>query len=320
MPRIHISDPAWQMTFPFLVAPSENEWLMGLLLRCDEVNHWGSGTTLTQILRMNEKQAPTHLNLIVPAGMKLDDLAAALAVPLHAVVATTYQGELARLYDVAQPHAMLLSTSFSFHLCPVCVAESRMLMRTLVLPHITACPRHRVSLLSTCLCGTRLRPFHRQAAAFLCSKCGRDWAELPCREADRERIEGEEKLLSYYEFFFTKGTPEILASALRLLYDSVVEKGERRVPLPDEGVQTAPGGTSYRRTPSLGYLVHTLWQLDLSPRDIVVYAGPLPWRSRKWLTFQCPEPHCPYVSMIHDRTPLLDEMRGDLQQEEEPKR
>jgi hypothetical protein len=41
MPSIHISDPAWQTTFPFLVAPYEDEWLTGLLLRCDEANHWG---------------------------------------------------------------------------------------------------------------------------------------------------------------------------------------------------------------------------------------------------------------------------------------
>ena len=43
------SDPAWQTTFPFLVAPLANEWLVGFLLRCDEANHWGSGTTLTRL-------------------------------------------------------------------------------------------------------------------------------------------------------------------------------------------------------------------------------------------------------------------------------
>jgi hypothetical protein len=39
MPPLHISDPAWQTAFPFLVAPYEDEWLTGLLLRCDEANH-----------------------------------------------------------------------------------------------------------------------------------------------------------------------------------------------------------------------------------------------------------------------------------------
>jgi hypothetical protein len=314
MPHIHISDPAWQTTFPFLVAPYEDEWLTGLLLRSDEANHWGSGTTLAHIFRMDEKPTTSHLSLIVASGLRLDNLAQSLAIPLHSVIATTYRTELARLYDVADPQTTLLSpTSFSFRLCPTCVAEERRLSRKLVLPHITVCPRHQVTLVSTCLCGTALRPFHRQSAPFVCSKCHLDWAELPRTKADPERIEIEEKLLSHYDFFLIKGTPEILASALRLMYDSVVEKGEIRVPLPDEDIQTSSSGPSYQRTSSLGYLVHTLWQLDLSPRDIVVYAGPLPWRSTKWLTFQCPEPHCPYLSMLHDRTYLLD----DEQQEEE---
>jgi hypothetical protein len=312
MPPLHISDPAWQTTFPFLVAPYEDEWLTGLLLRCDEANHWGSGTTLAHLFRMDEKPTQQYLSLIVASGMKLDYLAQALAVPLRSILATTYQVELARLYAVADPQMVLLSpTSFTFRLCPACVAEERRLSRTLVLPHITACPRHRVTLVSTCLCGASLRPFHRQAAPFVCSKCSLDWAELPRRKTETERLEGAEKPLSYYEFFLTKGTPEILASALRLMYDSMVEKGEIRVPLPDETLHTSPSGASYQRTTSLGYLIHTLWQLDLSPRDILMYAGSLPWRSMKWLTFQCPEPHCPYVSMLHDRTRLLDETRDD---------
>ena len=50
MPHIHISDPAWQTTFPFLVAPMQDEWLTGLLLRCDEAKHWGRGTTLAHLV------------------------------------------------------------------------------------------------------------------------------------------------------------------------------------------------------------------------------------------------------------------------------
>jgi hypothetical protein len=213
----------------------QDEWLTGLLLRCDEANHWGSGMTLAHLFRLDAKPTQQHLSLIVASGVKLDYLAAALAVPLHSIRATTYQAELARLYAVADPQLALLSpTSFSFRLCPTCVAKERRLSRTLVLPHITACPYHRIALVSTCLCGTALRPFHRQAAPFACPKCRLDWAKLPCQEANAERIEREGKLLSYYEFFLTKGTPELLASALRLIYDSVVEKGEMRVPLPDE--------------------------------------------------------------------------------------
>jgi hypothetical protein len=89
MRRIHISDPAWKTTFPFLVEPRENEWLTGLLLHCDEVNHWGSGTTLTHILRLSEKPVKSQMSLIVPSGMQLDYLAQALDVPIPALLATT---------------------------------------------------------------------------------------------------------------------------------------------------------------------------------------------------------------------------------------
>src|SRR6266516_3798461 len=240
MTRIHLSEPAWKTTFPFLVEPRENEWLTGLLLHCDEVNHWGSGTTLTHICHMNEKTAKSTLTLIVPSGLSRDALANALAVPHESIIATTYQAELTRMYGGVAPHALLLSTSFSFRLCPACVAQDRLLTRTLVLPHITICPQH---------------------------------------QADVVRSKIEEQLLSYYQFFWTYGTPEMLASTQRLVYDSVVEKGEIRAPLSDNISPSDALGRPYRRTSSLGYLVHLLWQLDLTPCDILVYAGPLPWLS-----------------------------------------
>src|SRR5260370_35953546 len=76
--------------------------------------------------------------------------------------------------------------------------------------------------------------------------------------------------------------------------------------LSSEDAQVASDGRSYHISTSLGYLVQALWQLDLSPRDVMVYAGPLPWRSIKRMTFQCSEPNCPYVGMIRNRTALLD--------------
>lgn len=315
MQRIHISNPAWRTTFPRLIAPLPNEWMAGLLLRCDETNFWGSGTTLGHVLRPESKRsAMNDLSSIVPTVIDLEALAQALAVPLSSIVATTYLAELARLYDVTSLHAKLLSSSFGFRLCPTCVASERKLSRLLTLPHITHCPMHQIALVRMCSCGAPLRLFHRQARPFTCHKCGRDWKNLPPQKMDSERMEVEQQLLCYYNFFFTQGTPELLASALRLIYDSVVEKGEIRVPLPDEEAQASSERRSYQRATSLGYVVRALWQLDLSPRDVVVYAGPLPWRSIKWMTFQCPEPDCPYVAMIRARTRLLDDTEDHLQQ------
>ena len=314
MRDIPISDPAWRTTFPHLVAPLPNEWLASVLLRCDERNFWGSGTTLGYVLRPGSKQSAMNaLSTIVPTVIDLEALAQVLSVPVPRMVATTYLAELARLYGHEHLHAKLLSSSFTLHVCPACIAEERKLSRWLTLPHITHCPEHQLSLVSSCQCGAVLQLFHRQARPFTCSKCGLDWKNLPHRPMDPARMETEQHLLSSYDFFWIHGTPELLASTLRLIYDSVVEKGEIRVALPNEDAQAASDGRSYHISTSLGYLVQALWQLDLSPRDVMVYAGPLPWRSIKWMTFQCSEPNCPYVGMIRNRTRLLDHTEDQQQ-------
>jgi hypothetical protein len=121
-------------------------------------------------------------------------------------------------------------------------------------------------------------------------------------------METEQQLLSSYHFFWTRGTPELLASALRLIYDSVAEKREIRAALPNTDTRTVSKERSYQVANSLGYLVHALWQFDLSPRDVRAYEGSLPWRSIRWLNFPCSEPTCPYVAMMRERTSLLDQM------------
>ena len=51
MTSIQIADPAWETTFPHRVEARLEEWLGGILLRCDEVNGWDSGTTMTAFVR-----------------------------------------------------------------------------------------------------------------------------------------------------------------------------------------------------------------------------------------------------------------------------
>jgi|SRR5450631_241156 len=309
MHDIHISDLAWRTTFPHLVAPLPNEWIAGVLLRCDERNFWGSGTTLGYILRPGSKQsAMNELSTIVPTVIDLEMLAQLLSVPVSRIVATTYLAELARLYGDEHLHTKLLSSSCTLHVCPVCIAEERKLSRLLTLPRIMHCPDHQLALVSSCSCGATLRLFHRKSRPFTCYKCGLDWKNLPNSPGDPARMETEQQLLSIYHFFWTHGTPELLASALRLIYDSVVEKGEIRTALLSADTHAISDGRSYQIATSLGYLVHALWQFDLSPRDVMAYEGSLPWRSIKWLTFQCPQPTCPYVTMIRERTRLLDQI------------
>ena len=56
---------------------------------------------------------------------------------------------------------------------------------------------------------------------------------------------------------------------------------------------------------SLAEVAYQRDQLEQATGDILVYAGPLPWRSVKWTHFQCSEPCCPYVTMIQERRNLL---------------
>ena len=148
-------------------------------------------TSCTQKAR---DQRCMSLSSIVPTVVDLDPLAARWRF-LSALVATTYLAELARLYDVAQPHAKLLSSAVVFHVCPACIAEERLLSRLLTLPHITHCPQHQLSLVNICRCGAPLRLFHRQARPFTCPKCALDWNELPRRAVDPERIAVEQPSL-----------------------------------------------------------------------------------------------------------------------------
>src|SRR5437763_13104021 len=67
---LHLSDPAWWGTLPHRVVPYEDEWLPGLLLRCDESNHWESGTTLTYVYGRTSCSTGSHW--IVPPPTLLD--------------------------------------------------------------------------------------------------------------------------------------------------------------------------------------------------------------------------------------------------------
>lgn len=84
--RVRLTQPAWHLTFPHRVVPMPDEWLPGVMLRCDEANHWGSETTFSQILHphddISHKKLLTDMShLVVPSVLRLDHLSELLAVP-----------------------------------------------------------------------------------------------------------------------------------------------------------------------------------------------------------------------------------------------
>jgi len=258
-------NPVWMRTFPHRVAPMNDEWFPGVLLRCDEANGWSSGTTFRYLRQHSklERFGPKPRLMIVPAAI-LEALAQFLLIPEERLLATTYHAELARLYGSHHPHGRLLSTQFTFHLCPACVAHARLLKRTLMWPHLHFCPLHHIELRNTCQCGVALWPFSGKALPFTCFACGLDWRSLPQRQIPRTRLGRELQLGLFYDYFLVEGTPRRMEYAAEILRRH--EKEESMLSW-NEHPEVIP----YRKKFSLGYLVGRLVQAGVSPRDILPY-------------------------------------------------
>jgi hypothetical protein len=223
MQPVYITDPAWWTTFRHLVEPLPDEWLPGLLLRCDEVNSWEAGTTIALFTQSIRWRGHAESALTVPSGLDLSFLAKRLALSTDDLLASTYQRELARCYGTHQSHFKQLSTTYRVSLCPECLVQNRKLQRQFMLPHITCCPEHHLVLLVKCNCGYQPYLFSGRQP-FTCHSCGLDWARLPRCQAEPMRILYEQRILSYYEFFFLQGTAEILEKALQLVTHRLAEK------------------------------------------------------------------------------------------------
>jgi TniQ len=322
---VQIADPAWETTFPHRVAPRPEEWLAGVLLRSDEANGWDSGTTASFLFRETQtKNALSAEGFVIPSSFSLAPLAGWLAVSEDVLCRTTYLFELARLYDMPVAHTGLLSRDVLFHFCPVCVAESRMLRRTLTLPHLQSCLIHHVALSSRCECGnnltveqlvgsdglsnteyelfhmlaslsagTRQKVFSLGRQPFTCHRCRRDWSTFPRPQADPKRIALEERILAWYEFFFSHGSRSLLARALQLIQQKIAERKVKSVKRLD-GKSVLVNFPSPEKS-SLARVVDILVSLDMCPADIEADDSPLLWRSIDWQTFYCPVLTCPYM-------------------------
>lgn len=265
---ISLGEAAWYATLPHRVLPLQNEWFPGLLLRCDEINHWESETTLSHLRSSLKKTFLTrNTNWIVVRSAAFECLGHLLAISTKRLFAMTYQAELARLYHPALPHAAQLWKSQSFHLCPACIEEAWLLNRVSILPHVTCCPTHQVVYQETCQCGAALYLFFRHSRPFTCSVCGRDWGHLPMVRATEERLAMEQIVLSYYGLFFSEGTPELLAYALLVVRSRLKRRKISQVRLLDGEIKQVE---HYELTKaSLSYLVNLLVSLAFSPDDLM---------------------------------------------------
>ncbi|MFL5587573.1 MAG: TniQ family protein [Ktedonobacteraceae bacterium] len=223
MKPIVLGDPAWLATFPHRVAPKPGESLVSLLLRCDQENHWESGTTRTLLLRTlfaNEVHARMHLaDLLVPSQPLVVLLARWLGLPIETIAAATYLRELRRFFGSATSVAGDLCYWSVFHLCPICIHEQRVLLRGHFLFGMSSCLHHQVALVACCACGALLTPFHATTEPFTCSVCRKDWGMLlpvPAAPADLEK---EHQILACYEWWLRYGDVASMKETLLWLRD-----------------------------------------------------------------------------------------------------
>jgi hypothetical protein len=289
MPQITRVEPGWLSTFPHVTAPLPDEWIAGLLLRCDEMNHRESGTTWRYLLRSTTHPGfgPGSPFIVVPESI-LESLIHLLMISTERLLATTYACELARLYAPARPHAEHLlghrrgvtippllekssgnranATVVGFHICPLCIAQARLLRRAALLPLLKYCPTHHVAFHTHCTCGCPLILFSRGKQPFRCFTCGLDWAQLPHLRPSPGEVRLEGDLWALYELFLGQGTPELKASALSLIRQYL--KTHQPLALKLVSGRTLFGFTADLNQLSLGYVIDLLVSMGISPKEI----------------------------------------------------
>lgn len=289
------------------------------MLRCDEVNGWDSGTTMSTFVRALhlDKTARSMSLILPPASMDLRPLAGWLAVSEQSLLATTYSAEVSRLYETPHPHPQLFSAGMGNPFCPICLAEERMLRRSFLLPHVGCCPRHHVYLQSVCSCSKTLSPpktgfpvldtlakvsyesgvyqrlFAPGKKPFTCHACGLDWACFPCVEAKPETLLREQAILAWYDFFFSKGTLQVIRQAVQVINRTLERKQTKNIKRLN-GTMSRVTFSMAEKT-SLSRLVEVLVSLELSPDMVEAEKPVVAWRPMNQQVFYCSLPNCPQM-------------------------
>jgi hypothetical protein len=217
MDALDLQHPAWTHTFPHRVTPKPGESLVSLLLRCDLENHWASGTSCRWLLRALLPKGSVRVNranLFLPPQQLIALLAQRLALPFDALVATTFLREHLRFFGTMAPSLGDLCFWSGFHLCPLCIQEQRLLLRSQFLFGRRCCLHHQVLLLPSCACGTLLKPFHLTTTPFTCSACLQPWGTLPTLSVAPEELDQEHQILACYEWWFKHGDAALMKTVL----------------------------------------------------------------------------------------------------------
>lgn len=287
---IHFPDPAFLKTFPHIVAPYPEEWLLGLSLRCDDLNGWPPGTTaLTFTIHSHGYGAlgDRRSSLVNGLRFNLAGLAGRLYVSEEAIKRTTYQDELARLLPTHNiGERFVSSASPPFRICPTCIAERQYLARQLVLPVIQTCTTHGVLLKERCQCGQTLRPFQRKGVPFTCHHCSTAWGNLSAERGDAAIVARDVRLMSFYQLFLDHGDPAWLEAAVRLMRCEFNHRGLTVMPALVGGDITMPMSLRKKEV-AVARIVAGLVAFDLTPEDMV-RAAATPQHEAVCVNHACP--------------------------------
>ena len=226
---------SWYSTFPELVLLRKNEWLPGVLLRCDDANRWPPGTVarygFVPSSGLGTLNRPVLFLVATTFDLKL--LADVMAYSLAALNQTTYRPELSRLYGTSTPNARLFGPVSPFHCCPLCIRAARYLSRELLVPWVQHCHYHRVQSRYRCDCGARLRPFPKHAVeSFACPSCGTPWSDLAALEVSDEATYAEEHArMELYRTLLDEGSPAALHRIQHQIRKKLSDAGLSHVPL-----------------------------------------------------------------------------------------
>src|SRR5713101_137133 len=158
------------------------------------------------------------------------------------------------------------ATVVGFHICPICLAQARLLRRAALLPLLKYCPTHHVAFHTHCTCGCPLILFSRRKQPFRCFTCGLDWAQLPHLRPSPAEMRLESDLWDLYELFLEQGTPELKASALSLVRQYLKTHQPLALKLVSGRTLSL---TSNLDQLSLGYVIDLLVSIGIAPKDIM---------------------------------------------------
>lgn len=265
-------------SLPVMVRPRPGEFLVGLLLRADEANSLPAGTLATMVRRHDSGTGLYgRASLAVLATtFDLEAVADLLEIPDAAVEATTFRGELRRLFG-PQVSSRRLGVTGALRVCPVCVRPpDRLIRRETVLPLMHGCTRHHIWLRSRCACGAALDAYSK-GRPFTCLDCGRDWSELPRQPLGPRDDLRQRRVLHAYEVLLRAGRSGIIEDARRVLARDEGDRWAHGWCLADDAAITEQA-IEARHIKSIAAIVANLVLREIPPERLLeqVAVGPHP--------------------------------------------